>query len=400
MVLTAVCVLLALGSGLASWIPPATVSGLLLYNAWISFHRPSLVLMLEALRGLRLGLTEREDLAMIGLVVLASVVFNLVIGVFAGVIAGLVLYAWRNGRRLARVVEDGTVAHSNYVRSRADSARLAEQAEHLRYVELEGALFFGAANALHTLLRRQCASGHCLVVDWSHVISVDSTVAAAFARATIEARQQQTRVAISGASAQTLESLRTAGMQAQVFPDADRALEWAEAELIQRRGPAVADDVTAFQDALTLLRGLPKDQRLIVERLFERRYFATSETVFEAGGSNDELMVILQGSVDILVTSEDGRDVRLARLRRGAVLGELSFLNHAPRSATAVAMEDVLLGVLSRERFDALNRDWPGIGQLLALNLARDLAERLRRTSRLAVRNLSRSARQTPRPSA
>lgn len=390
MVLTAVYVLLALGSGVLSWIPPATVCGLLLFDAWMTYHRPSAELLWRALRRkVELGASEKEDLAMIGGVVLVSVLFNMVVGVLAGVLTGLVLYAWRNGRRLARVVQDGTLARSNCVRSRADAARLAEQAQQLRYVELEGALFFGAAAALQSLLRAQCAPGHVLVVDWSHVISTDSTVAAAFGRVLAEARDQQMRVAISGPNAAVRQVMRAEGLRVRLYPDADRALEWAEGVLIERRGPALTAEVTQLHEAITLLRGLDAEQRAVVEPLFEQRFVEAHQPVFAEGGANDELMVILQGSVDVMAAQGDGREVRLARLRRGAVLGELAFLDGSSRSAGAIAAEDVLLGVLSRERFEQLLRDRPDIGQRLALNLAGDLAQRLRRTSRLAVRSLT-----------
>ena len=57
-------------------------------------------------------------------------------------------------------------------------------------------------------------------------------MASAFARAVAEAHIHETEVAISGlgtADRRVLETLRAAGVQARVFPDADRALEWADA---------------------------------------------------------------------------------------------------------------------------------------------------------------------------
>lgn len=395
MVLIGALVLLALGSNVLRWIPPATICGLLLFDAWMSFHWPSLALARQWMRGRELAASEKEDLTMIGAVVLAVVLFNIVIGVFVGVFAGLALHAWRNGQRQARSVLTGEQARSNCARSRSETARLAEEAHRLRFVELEGALFFGAAGALQALLRAQCAPGNVLVVDWSHVLSIDSTVASVFARLVTEAHTNETEVAISGlgkADRRVLETLRAAGVQARVFPDADRALEWAENQLLQARAAtAGGGDVTSLQDALGLLRGLSSEQRALVQPLFEQRMFSAGETVFEAESRNDELMVILHGSVDILLPRSDGasgRDIRLARLRRGAMLGELSFLDSAPRAAKAVASEELLVGVLSRERFDQLARDWPEAGQRLLMNLALDLALRLRKTNRLAVSNL------------
>ena len=83
--------------------------------------------------------------------------------------------------------------------------------------------------------------------------------------------------------------------------------------------------------------------------------------------------------------SREGRDIRLASLRRGATLGEIGFLDGATRSATAVAREDAVVAVLSRADFDALSASEPALIQRLLSNLAVDMAARLRHTNRLAI---------------
>jgi CRP-like cAMP-binding protein len=62
------------------------------------------------------------------------------------------------------------------------------------------------------------------------------------------------------------------------------------------------------------------------------------KTLFREGDRSDSLQVILEG--EVLVTR---RGVELARLGRHAVLGEMSIVDGAPRSATATALSDVKL---------------------------------------------------------
>lgn len=389
--LIAALVFVVVGSSILRLVPLAAISGLLLFDAWSNFDRPSLRMAWQWLRGRRPAMTEREDLATIGMVVVTAVLFNLVTAVAVGVFAGLLLYAWRNGRRLARTVATGAELRSNCARSRSDVALLNEQSHRLRFIALEGALFFGAASALQALLREQCAPGRCVVVDWSHVVSADSTVANAFARVAAEARLAGTSVAVSGLEAagrQVGETMLAADLQAEIFPDADRALEWAENEVLRSSTPAVPMEGTSLQEALSLFRGLSNEHRTAIEELLEQRFFRSGDKVFSAGQVDSELMVILQGCVDILVPHSEGRDVRLARIRRGGMLGELSFLDRAPRAATAVATEDLLLGVLSRERFENFARDYPEAGRRVLTNLALDLAFRMRRTNHMAVNSL------------
>ncbi|RYX97429.1 MAG: cyclic nucleotide-binding domain-containing protein [Comamonadaceae bacterium] len=389
--LVAAMIVVVVGSGVMRLVPLAAISGLLLFDAWSNFDRPSLRMAWLWLRGRRPALTEREDLATIAIVVASSVLFNLVTGVAVGVFAGLVLYAWRNGRRLARTVATGAELRSNCARSRNDVALLNEQAQRVRFIALEGALFFGAASALQALLREQSAPGRYIVVDWSHVVSADSTIASAFARVAAEARAAGASFAVSGLDAagrQVGETMLAGNLQADVFPDADRALEWAENEVLRTSTPTLAMEGTSLQEALSLFRGLSNEHRTAIEGALEQRFYRSGDTVFTAGQVDSELMVILQGCVDILVPHSEGRDVRLARIRRGGMLGELSFLDRAPRAATAVATEDLLLGVMSRERFENFARDNPEAGRRVLTNLALDLAFRMRRTNHMAVNSL------------
>jgi sulfate permease, SulP family len=77
--------------------------------------------------------------------------------------------------------------------------------------------------------------------------------------------------------------------------------------------------------------------------------------------------------------------VRLTSLRRGAVIGEVGFLDNTPRSATVVAQEDLSVYVLSRETYDALCISDAEIMHQIMRNLTLDLAVRLRHTNKLAL---------------
>nr|WP_275403482.1 cyclic nucleotide-binding domain-containing protein [Ramlibacter algicola] len=116
----------------------------------------------------------------------------------------------------------------------------------------------------------------------------------------------------------------------------------------------------------------------------EQRLFRAGDVVIEAGSASHELMVVLQGSASVIVPGPHQRGVRLAGVRRGAVIGELAFLDRATRSATVLAEEDLAVAVLTRDRFDRLSHEAPQLVQKLLSNLAIDLAARLRHTNRLA----------------
>jgi CRP/FNR family cyclic AMP-dependent transcriptional regulator len=61
--------------------------------------------------------------------------------------------------------------------------------------------------------------------------------------------------------------------------------------------------------------------------------------------------LILDGTVDVLLESEDGRQFIVARLGPGDHFGEMALLDAEPRSATVVAASDVELLVMQRHEF-------------------------------------------------
>jgi CRP-like cAMP-binding protein len=126
-----------------------------------------------------------------------------------------------------------------------------------------------------------------------------------------------------------------------------------------------------FVRSVELFRGLdPED----VEKIFQRGMtirVAKGETIFYKGTTGNQMYVVLGGSVAIA----DGRKV-LAKLNVGDTFGEMALVNNEPRSASAVAMEDSQLFVLSETVFQKLLTKRVAI-QIL-LNIVRTLSHRLR----------------------
>lgn len=66
--------------------------------------------------------------------------------------------------------------------------------------------------------------------------------------------------------------------------------------------------------------------------------FNTKEIIFQEGDPSDCAYIIAKGKVEILKNAPHG-EVRLAVLEAGAPFGEMGLFDHAPRSATARAVE-------------------------------------------------------------
>lgn len=388
---TALLFALAFGSGLILWMPVAAVCGVMLADAWFFVDKVSVRNLWRWLTRQPLGTNSREDLALVAAVTLVAVVVNMVVAVVVGIVLGLLLFAMRNARKPVRHVWSGHQVRSNCARPRAELAALDTVGHRIKVFELEGDLFFASAGALQETIEAQTLDGQWVVIDWSRARHVDTSVLQVVTRLHGVLPHRQVVVlhaGVLGGSA-LAEALAEAVPAGTLHADLDRALEAAENELLTASAGRAGPTLSAGPEvAIGFLRGLDEaDRQTVVEAMRTVRYQA-GDTVLRAGEPSDELMLVLSGSASVVVSGPHGADIRLSTVLPGATLGEIGFLDHAPRSANVVATTDLVLACLDRAHFDQIGAERPQIVQRLLANIAVDIAARLRSVSAMvAARN-------------
>lgn len=142
-----------------------------------------------------------------------------------------------------------------------------------------------------------------------------------------------------------------------------------------------------MDDAAALLRGTPLFAGLNDEAAGElakrlvRRTFKRGQPLFHQGDPGDSLYVLVDGSVAIVVSSENGDRMVLTTLHAPDVLGEIALLDGGRRSASAEAVEGTTALMLSRPAFLDLMKEQPS----LADQLLRGLGALVRRLSEQAA---------------
>jgi CRP/FNR family transcriptional regulator, cyclic AMP receptor protein len=107
--------------------------------------------------------------------------------------------------------------------------------------------------------------------------------------------------------------------------------------------------------ACRLFTGVDEASLDLVAAALRPRRFRRGETIFHAGDPGDALFLVADGAVKITIPADDGSEPAiLTTIGPGGFFGELSLLDGAPRSATAVALEATETHVLRRDAFDAL----------------------------------------------
>ncbi len=128
-----------------------------------------------------------------------------------------------------------------------------------------------------------------------------------------------------------------------------------------------------------LFEGLSTDEFGRLLGLGSVRDLAGGDSVVEHGAHGNELMVVIEGRCDV----RNGLNDLIAVLEKGALLGEVGFIDGQGRSATVSASGVAKVLVFEEDLLQRLE-DVPVLQIRLLRNLARILCKKLRYTTRLA----------------
>lgn len=136
--------------------------------------------------------------------------------------------------------------------------------------------------------------------------------------------------------------------------------------------------------SLATLRGLPMFERVPdselehLARVSTYRKVTRGTTIVRAGDVTDSLYILISGSIKVLNSDEEGREVILAILGTGEFFGEMGLLDGEPRSANVVALEVCEVLIIAKAEFRRLLTEHVD----LTFYLLRSLVQRLREADR------------------
>jgi NTE family protein len=130
-----------------------------------------------------------------------------------------------------------------------------------------------------------------------------------------------------------------------------------------------------------LFDGLDPDALDEVAAVLKERRFEPREAICRAGETGREMYVIAEGLAHVSLADASGQERVVARLRRGDLVGEMSFVTGEPRTATVRAVVPVVAVELGNEDFARIVAQQPAI----LANLSRILTRRLADTTAQAA---------------
>lgn len=142
--------------------------------------------------------------------------------------------------------------------------------------------------------------------------------------------------------------------------------------------------MSAVHEALKrmhIFQGLEDDELERLEKLVFVNRVIVGDAICREKETSDFMCFVVRGQLNIVKRNAQDEDVVLAHLRPGDSIGEMALIDHQPRSASVVAVEDSTLIVLTRKGFDHLRQKAPDTAIKVLENMARLLSRNLRSTS-------------------
>jgi CRP/FNR family transcriptional regulator, cyclic AMP receptor protein len=160
---------------------------------------------------------------------------------------------------------------------------------------------------------------------------------------------------------------------------------------------------TALLAEVPFFQLLDDQERAELAAQLDHVSFSAGTPIFNYGDPGDSLYVLSTGTVEIFFRDDTGERIVLEVAKPGDIFGELSLLDGGPRSASAVALEDVLLLRLDRTHLNLFLQRRPAAAMDLLAATGRRLrytADKLRHTASRNVNEEMEDTRTTVQKSA
>src|SRR5690606_17233563 len=96
-------------------------------------------------------------------------------------------------------------------------------------------------------------------------------------------------------------------------------------------------DASNLLGGIPLFRDLGEDTKDFIVRTSTFKHFEKGRTIFFQSDPSEWAYVVCSGSISIVLSNPDGRDMVINEMRPGDIFGELGILTGQPRSTSAIA---------------------------------------------------------------
>lgn len=300
----------------------------------------------------------------------------------AGLAVAMVDLLRASGAHAIRRIHLQGKLRSRHVRRAEVEQWLASRMNTVAVFELQGIVSFGVAAMVVDQVRLHTAGHRCVIIDAARVPLWDETACQRIRALATELGDRGISCALSGLRGWVAQAMHGV----QIHADLDRALEWAEEQLLLSKDAPQAISVASNMQAPHVLGELgasltPLGREALIQRMVQQTY-GPRETIIRQGDNDRSLLLVPQGSVTLSTQANPNMGMRLSVIGAGAMFGEMAFFNGMPRTAYAHAGENgAEIGRLNWEDFQAWSKIYPQDALELVTAMTRVEVRRLADTS-------------------
>lgn len=303
------------------------------------------------------------------------------------------MHVFRSRARSAETIRrelSGSTVRSKRRRSAREAKILDQNGHRIRIVEVQGRLTFSSAERLLRRTAQIAEEANFIILNFRKVQGVDPAALDLLELFCAEGRATGRRYLFCDVHVPEIAEIvgvSKAGHEdnppLQLFADADAALEWCEARLLTEVQIASSPSALSLAE-MDIFRGLSREELRPLEHLARAFVFSPGQLILQEGDAAHILFVIAQGSASVrlhLPGDEGKTSIRVATFGPSATIGEMALLAGGTRSADVVADERVVCYGFTIDELRSLEASNPKLINTVLLNLARELADRVRRAN-------------------
>jgi len=138
----------------------------------------------------------------------------------------------------------------------------------------------------------------------------------------------------------------------------------------------------SLKEEVDILKNIPLFAKLEPAKLkllaftSERLTYDAGQVLFNQGDMGDSAYIVIEGEAEVLINTPGGQ-IKVADLKRNAIVGEIAILCDVPRTATVKAQSRLVTLRIAKETFFRLLTEFPQI----SIEIMRELARRLEKTN-------------------
>ena len=369
-----ICLAMLLGAGgTMAYIPKAALGGLILYlglnilRQWLWSQRRT---------------AGHAGFAEILLILALVANYGYLIGFSAGLAISCVIFVVTySSIPLASLATNLSLFTSSVVRPGHQVDILRAHGHRTVIYRLSGYVFFGSASKIDQMfMQLDVAQLEGVVLDFSDVSGIDRSAIGVFQRilrryAGLPLTFYFVHSSVNGGQLQAVALDAEAARHVAFYPSLDYALEVAEEDLIRLHDRN--EGVHSWFEFLDI-----QADRATFLQYCEARDVAADDVLCRDGEFSDSIYFVESGSFDIVKVAGKSQ-LRLAKLSKGAMAGEMAFYTGAARTASIVAVEDSRVQILHRDALLRMRTEHPSLAMRFDHMVIRKLAGSLERTNTL-----------------